>query len=258
MKRKHTTLALIALATSLTLTPVTAMASEFVPEEEGLLAAAEEDGNSVLDTAQKGPQKTTEDCSLSLTFQHGDKAIDGAEITITYVMGINLDLGRYYPVGDLTAIYGEEVDFDDVPAIGLASMATEIAGNKAKPKENTKKTTGADGTVTFDKLEMGMYLIEETGKSGTASKYSTFEPFLITVPAVKEDGTYLYQVSCMPKTQAAAIPDSTSETPPTPTLGFEFNSLTGLSHLFAGAAMIFVALGFMAGLASALANRKRK
>lgn len=260
---------MITLAALLSFSPMTAMASE-LPEDsqEGYIEVAEDviyvaaevntENAGYLDEAKSGPQTTDEECSIKLTFSHNSTKIDGAKITLTRVMGVNMDLGRYYPEGGLASIYGDEMDFDDVPAIGLSSIATEIAQSKSKPKAAATLTTDANGQVLFKDLNMGMYLVEQTGKSGTAEKYSTFSPFLITIPAVAEDGSIIYQIDCLPKTQTATLTDSTSETPPTPTLGIEFSSLSGMMYLFAGGALTLIALGGLTGGVAAVANRKRR
>ena len=263
MRKRHTMLATFGLTAMLALSPITAMAAETTAEDsqELLLAAEEESGSAYYVEVEKGPQQSDEECSLRLTFKHGNVAIEGAEITLTYVMGINLDLGRYYPVGELAEKYGEEVNFEDVPAVGLQSIATEIAGSNAKPSKKADMKTDKNGQVTFKDLEIGMYLVEQTGKSGVAADYNAFGPFLITIPAIADDGSYIYQIDCLPKTQTSIIPtttpDTPSETPPTPIAGLEFSSLTGLPYMLAGGALAVLAVGGLAG-GAVVVNKKRR
>ena len=52
----------------------------------------------------------------------------------------------------------------------------------------------AEGTVRFDGLSVGLYLVMQA-KKGTGSDEFTIEPFLISIPRRNPDGTLLYDVT---------------------------------------------------------------
>lgn len=257
--RKHTKIAVFGLCAMLALSPVTAFADETAEDAATSLENETEAGNAYYYEAEHGPQTSDEDCSLNITFTCDGTAIDGASITITKVMDVNLDLGRFYPIGDLAEIYGEEITLDDLPSIGQQSMAKEISGSSSKPKAGETQVTDKRGEVHFKTVNIGMYLVEQTGKTGTAADYTTFAPFLISIPSIAEDGSLIYEVECLPKTGVVkeTTPETPSETPPVPTLGLEFNSLTGLPMMLMGGMLSLLAVGGMAGGLTVYAKKRK-
>ncbi len=65
-------------------------------------------------------------------------------------------------------------------------------------------TTGTDGTATFDGLEVGLYLVSETGHGGNPIARSA-EPFLVSIPLASADNTWLYDVHVYPKNSVTSI-----------------------------------------------------
>ena len=122
--------------------------------------------------------------------------------------------------------------------------------------------TDKKGEVHFKTVNIGMYLVEQTGKTGTAAGYTTFAPFLISIPSVAENGSLIYEVECLPKTGVVKettpeTPETPSETPPVPTLGLEFNSLTGLPMMLMGGMLALLAVGGMAGGLTVYAKKRK-
>lgn len=64
----------------------------------------------------------------------------------------------------------------------------------------TEKTTGEDGTVKFEDLELGRYYVKETAYPENV--VAPIESFLIDIPMTSEDGTkWIYDVVAQPKNQ---------------------------------------------------------
>lgn len=79
----------------------------------------------------------------------------------------------------------------------------------------TKKTVSSKGEVTFDSLNMGLYLVVQTNP---VSNYTTLKSFLISLPGWNaENGQWLYTVDAAPKIGTVTRVDTpdTPEPPPT-------------------------------------------
>ncbi|MCD8326191.1 MAG: hypothetical protein LUC90_05760 [Lachnospiraceae bacterium] len=63
-----------------------------------------------------------------------------------------------------------------------AALAVYVADNNIS---GTSKKVGSDGTLCFDELELGMYLVVQTTQS---TEYSGISPFLVTVPYADANG----------------------------------------------------------------------
>ncbi len=133
----------------------------------------------------------------------GDKTtkIDGMELAVTRVASVNVDptLAYYYTLLD---DYAESsLVFEGMTASESNEAAKTLAAlQDQKGLLGTKKVTAKDGTVSFPDLELGMYLVRQTGRSGTAADYTTIDPFLVMVPMMGDAGAWVYDVTTNPKT----------------------------------------------------------
>lgn len=101
-----------------------------------------------------------------------------------------------------------EMTLDDLNAEGLAQHFAEYAENEGLT--GIKKTSLKDGTVTFDNLELGLYMAVQNGKVN--GYYSTL-PFIVSIPLQNPDGTsWIYDVHASPKVQESSDPSSKPET----------------------------------------------
>ena len=136
---------------------------------------------------------------LTLTLQENGNAVQGAEFSIYRVEKLD-DAGNYSSV--VPGISGSLISAD-MSSFDMSSAAdtyrTAVDQNQIAASQTA--TTGTDGTCTFTPFssdQFGVYLVVETGKTGTAEQYSTTEPFLITLPKW-ENGGWKYQVDASPK-----------------------------------------------------------
>lgn len=73
----------------------------------------------------------------------------------------------------------------------------------AKPHKTL--TTGADGIVTFSGLDLGLYLVMETGRPAEVYKGNIPACFLVSLPMTVDGTEWLYQVHAYPKND---VPES--------------------------------------------------
>lgn len=133
--------------------------------------------------------------SICIAMRYNGTAVSGGTLTLYRVGEVKESGGDYsfVPTGDF-ADCGYSLAKPDSAALAraLASLAKNYSG--------TTKTIASDGTVKFDNLELGLYLlVQETAADG----YAAVEPFLVTVPMF-ENGAYKYEVDAGPKVELKA------------------------------------------------------
>lgn len=104
---------------------------------------------------------------------------------------------------------GSGLSLDDLSAPGLVDELAKVAG---EPMDS--QVTGEDGVVKFDKLNMGLYMVMQSGF--TEEMYFTrIMPFLVAVPMTSEDGEgWDYAIDASPK--VVELPRPTASPEPTP------------------------------------------
>lgn len=78
--------------------------------------------------------------------------------------------------------------------------------------QGTLAAIEVDGTVFFDQLELGIYLIVQAEESDT---YEAITPFLVTVP-MEEDGEWTYEIDAAPKVGIVTSSNTDTEDPTEP------------------------------------------
>lgn len=133
-----------------------------------------------------------------------DKAVSGGTLTIYKVGDVSEDDGNYsFVLNDDFAGSGESLE-----NIGSASLAERLADYADENRITCEtKTIGSDGRVSFDNLELGLYLLVQYK---AAYGYYKLNSFLVSVPQI-EDDEYVYTVDASPKVEAEDKP-----TPPPP------------------------------------------
>lgn len=123
-------------------------------------------------------------------------AISGSEISVYKVADAK------YQDGDYVLEYAEEFPLsvseyplqteNDLESEALLGKTEEAARN-VSPWE--KGVSDTNGSITFQDLDLGLYLIVNTR---AADGYGAFQSFLMTVPYLEGD-TYIYDVTAYPK-----------------------------------------------------------
>lgn len=148
-------------------------------------------------------------------------ALDGATFSVYRVADMEVENGGPHhtvikPFDSLAKTEGgNDVTFD-----GMTEKESNIfakKANKLAKEADAEGTTDSNGFAKIEIQEKGMYLVAETGKTGTAAKYTDAEPFLVSVPLAEEQGDtvqWQYSVTAMPKTAVnrTDMPDSPSTT----------------------------------------------
>ena len=118
----------------------------------------------------------------------------------------------------------------------VADKAAAIV-EKNKIKGAKTVTTTAQGTAPFGTLPYGIYLVVQTGATGTAKDYYDFDPFFISVPSLEED-RIVYNVVVDPKTSPRPVVKPPVEKPPLPKTSDLANPQLWIICLVAGAALL--------------------
>jgi hypothetical protein len=149
--------------------------------------------------------------SISLTLRDSAtrQPIPGGQMCLYRVADIREDLSGYV----LTpAFEGSGQSLDDISSPALAGALARYAANGGIA--GAVASPGADGTVRFDGLAVGLYLMTQTE---AAAGYEAFSPFAVSVPFKTPDGAYEYDVDASPKPGSPlAVPTPTPVPPPPP------------------------------------------
>lgn len=197
--------------------------------------------------------------TLTMIYKYDDKTpVSGAEISI-------------YRIADLTVTNGNAVyetldGYDDFEYAGVSVDAlnkyAESQSMMAKEKKaDAVAITDKDGTVVFEDLEYGMYLVLETNRTGVALDYYDFKPFCINVPFPDVDekiyqGHWIYDVEVEPKTEIVEVPEvpttpSTPDKPPVeppPKTGGAGEIVDSTTSIYAIASVMFALIAIFAFL----------
>lgn len=97
-------------------------------------------------------------------------------------------------------------DWDTIDADLAQDLAIYV---ETQQIQGTLAAIEVDGTVFFDQLELGIYLIVQAEESDT---YEAITPFLVTVP-MEEDGEWTYEIDAAPKVGIVTSSNTDTEDP---------------------------------------------
>lgn len=124
--------------------------------------------------------------------------VSNAEITI-YKLANATEVDN-----NLSFKYIDELKDCNVNITDLKEVTTELNDcikDKVLPSYNL--ITDANGTVKFNNLDLGLYLVKETK---VPDKYSSFDPFLLMIP-MQIDNSWNYDIVSNPKTDIIKLID---------------------------------------------------
>lgn len=140
--------------------------------------------------------------TISITLKDPDdiNRIKGAEITIYHVATVSSKNNKLvYTYND--TIKDCKGDLSDLTNESLTSEINKCITDEALPSQ--KKLTNNEGTVKFENLELGLYLVKQTNN---VEGYSNIDPFLVNIP--KElDNKWTYDIKAEPKTDIIRLMD---------------------------------------------------
>lgn len=148
------------------------------------------------------------DKSLTLTLKCGDTLIDGAEFSLYQIADAEVKNGR--------CVYSLTSDFSEIE-VDLGELTTKESIALAKTIDTTGKKAAAtgitdeEGVVSFGRLKEGLYLVKQTDKTNTATKYESLDAYIVAVPHAEINadtgtGTWIYDVVSIPKTRIMESP----------------------------------------------------
>ena len=159
--------------------------------------------------------------SISITFSYYDETAKetkpvtgGNSVGLYKVADVVVDNGFKFVTDERFASAGEIPNTDealDAANLDLAKKMEAIAENIAydiQPKE-----MDASGKVSFDGLEVGLYLVTQAARGEGYNKFY-LTPFLITIPQKNPDGSLVYDVDA--KSKPLGIGKEKVPTPPSP------------------------------------------
>lgn len=150
---------------------------------------------TLLDTDKTG--------SITVSPQSGQSL--GTSLTLYRVADVVVDDAdqKYELTSDFADSAADLTSLDD--SAGLAQTLYEYA--QAKKLSGESKDVSGDGTVKFENLPLGLYLIVQEAASVGGS---VVNPFLVSVPAANEDETgWIYDVTADPKAESYELVDVT-------------------------------------------------
>lgn len=154
--------------------------------------------NNIVDFSKKGT------ITITLKESNDNTKITGASLTI-YQIANAVDKNHNLAFEYQENIIDCQADLTNLSNNNLANEIDECITNISLPTQ-TKLTDGL-GTVTFDNLNLGLYLVKQTNK---VAGYSSIEPFLIMIPQV-EDNNWIYNINAKPKTDIISVIDLSVE-----------------------------------------------
>lgn len=146
--------------------------------------------------------------SISLTMKYQNKAVAGGSFSLYQVAGVTVsDTGYGY-----TLVNGFEDCGVSLDNLEDSKLASQLEAKVDSAKSKVTSTVSSSGTVKFEDLELGLYLIvQETAAEG----YNKVSSFIVTVP-IDEDGALTYDVDATPKMSAITAVTPTPKKPATP------------------------------------------
>ena len=140
--------------------------------------------------------------SLTITYKYYNektketKSVSGGNsVGLFKVADIVEDGGYKFVIDDRFASAGEIPDTSeelDAVNVDLAEAMAKIA--KGYDFDIASRETDEEGRVSFDGLEVGMYLVMQDAKGKGDNRYE-LTPFLLTIPYRNADGSLTYDIS---------------------------------------------------------------
>lgn len=136
--------------------------------------------------------------SITLELEYGGQAVAGGTFALFRVGDAAEDDGDYsFTLAEGFEESGLELDADALSSAASSSeLASELAAwAEAQGVEGEEAPVSADGTLSFEGLAPGLYLLVQ---GEAAEGFEAASPFLVSVP-MDEGGAYLYDVDASPK-----------------------------------------------------------
>lgn len=149
------------------------------------------------------PIDTTKEAKLTVCFEDNGTGIADVEFNIYRVADVSID-GIFTLSGDFSSYPVSvicETESDWKATAG--ALSGYVYRDKLQPVESG--VTDKEGTVVFDSLTSGLYLVMDTKQSYNNFDYTT-EAFMVALPIDGENNSHIYEVTVNPKFTKEELP----------------------------------------------------
>jgi len=155
---------------------------------------------------------TSHASSINLNYQYDEKSIENAVVSLYRIASVD-ENGIYSYIGSFA---GRTEDLNNLSASATRTLASSLSEEIEEDNiaYDYQKNTSRTGTVKFDNLTPGVYLILTDEVSDEEQKYVTL-PFFVSLPQV-ENGAYVYDVPVDVKIEAMPLPSPSPSISPDP------------------------------------------
>lgn len=139
------------------------------------------------------PDLTRKGC-INLTMKYEGNVVSGGSLTIYKIADINFNNSEYnFVLTDKFKDSGESLE--NIQSSKLASSLYRYS--KQNSISGKKQKINSNGNISFDDIELGLYLLVQ---EEAANGYSKILPFIVSIP-MRENGVYIYDVDASPKVE---------------------------------------------------------
>lgn len=135
---------------------------------------------------------------------HSDDQIGGAEFSVVRVAEATWnETNGVYDYTLVNEFQGTGIDPGNIASDAAAAAARTLAGAYTNSTLAGKITTGSDGKASLEVTQAGLYLVWQSGRTGTASRYYAASPMLVYLPSPQKDSntvTWTNAATLQPKT----------------------------------------------------------
>lgn len=161
--------------------------------------------------------------SISITFTYYDETAKttkpvtgGNSVGLYKVADVIVDNGFKFVADERFAGAGTIPDTDEALDAANLDLAEKMAATaKSYAYDVQPKAMDAQGKVSFEGLEVGLYLVVQAAQGEGDNKF-VLTPFLITIPQKNPDGSLVYDVDAQSKPLGIGKVVPTPPSPPTP------------------------------------------
>ena len=144
-------------------------------------------------------------CAMTLTMEAGEEPIGGFPFRLYYVASVNAQ-GKFTPEG---RFQNYPVELNGLTTQQFADLAQTLDAYARQDGLTPLKTgtTGASGSLFFDALDTGLYLVGGSAAVLDGKSIAT-DPFLVSLPSLDGSGNWAYKLILSPKFSSAPVPEA--------------------------------------------------
>lgn len=137
--------------------------------------------------------------SITISFRDGENGAPfsfGTKVGVFRAADISLSNGFQFVYDELFESVGAPPTLNSEFTDDLADRLEEVAEFKGISLELPSEELSENGTVKFEGLTPGLFLIAQTHRGTDSPKYQ-IKPFIVTLPIQNSDGSYVYDAEML-------------------------------------------------------------